>query len=204
LELPGEERLSALAGPERVTVRINQEKLAIYPEFKEIVTKQLGSDVCYVTVELWEAFNQAIKNAPNPAAPHTLKFLRQHIQLNIGCNFNYNVRKSRRLPTGPALPEIQLDRNHILPGLLEMWPTLKPESKKWWRKALRAAGVLEPRPRKKHTLPSVSTGKRKATISELKRSMDQSMTFVTGESLKSVGGVGDKEREDYLAGRGEF
>lgn len=163
--------------------------------------------MCYVTVELWEAFSQAIKNAPNPSAPVTLKFLRQHIQLNIGCNFNYNVRKARRLPTGPALPEIQLDRNHILPGLLEMWPTLKPESKKWWRKALRVAGVLEPRRARKHTLPSVSTGKRKDTIAEERRSMDQSMTFGTGERLKSVGGVGAMEREErdeYLAGRGEF
>lgn len=189
-------------------MRINREKLAIYPEFKEIVTKQLGSDVCFVTVELWEAFSQAIKNAPNPSSPITLKFLRQQIQLNIGCNLNYNVRKARRLPTGPALPEIQLDRNHILPGLLEMWPTLKPESKKWWRKALRDAGVLEPRPRRKKrkTLPSVSTGKRKGTIDKASSSMEQCMTNDGSEGLKSVGSVGKEEREraDFLAGRGEF
>lgn len=189
-----------------MTVAINAEKRAIYPEFKEIVTKQLGSDVCYVTVELWEAFNQAIKRAPKPSDVVTLKFLRQHIQLNIGCNLNYNVRKARRLPPGPALPEIQLDRNHILPGLLEMWPTLKPESKKYWRKALREAGVLEPR-RKRKALPSISTGKRKTTITETSSLMEQSMAFAGKGSLKSVGGVGAVERwerNEYLAGRGEF
>lgn len=182
--------LSTPAGPEKVTVRINREKLAIYPEFKEIVTKQLGSDVCFVTVELWEAFSQAIKNAPNPAAPVTLKFLRQQIQLNIGCNLNYNVRKSRRQPKGPALPEIQLDRNHILPGLIEMWPTLKPESREYWRKALIDAGIIPPRRirRKRKTPPSVSTGKRKGTTHKTLRTMEQCMTNAGRWLLKKLKG----------------
>lgn len=148
---------------ERVTIRVQPGKELVYPEFKELVTEKLGSDVCFVTTSLWEAFNQAIKSAPNPADPVTLKFLRQHIQLNIGCNFNYNVKKSRRVPPPKTLlPEVQLDRNHILPGLLEMWPTLKPESKAYWRKVFKEAGILPEarrlRPRKPKPHTSVSTG----------------------------------------------
>lgn len=198
---------------ERVTIRVQPGKELVYPEFKDLVTKNLGSDVCYVTTALWEAFNQAIKSAPNPADPLTLRFLRQSIQLNIGCNFNYNVKKARRSPPGPGpLPEVKLDRNHILPGLLEMWPTLKPGSKQFWREKLLEAGVLpgkdRPQPREAKALPSVSTGTPKATITEKPKPMEHSMTFDAALNVGSVGGVGKakwlEEREDYLAGRGEF
>lgn len=196
---------------ERVTIRVQPGKELVYPEFKSLVTEKLGSDVCYVTTSLWEAFNQAIKSAPNPADPITLKFLRQHIQLNIGCNFNYNVRKSRRIPPPQTLlPEVQLDRNHILPGLLEMWPTLKPESKAYWRKRLKEAGVLpvtrrKPRTRKpKPTPPSVSTGAPGGIITKTLRRTVQCMTFVTGWSVGNVGAMEKRERDEYLAGRGEF
>lgn len=176
---------------ERVTIRVQPGKELVYPEFKEIVTKRLGSDVCYVTTSLWEAFNQAIKNAPNPSSEVTLKFLRQHIQLNIGCNFNYNVKRSRRNPPlGPKLPEIQLDRNHILPGLIEMWPTLKPGSKAYWRKALKEAGILTPKRkryhRKKPPLPSISTGTSGGLITKTIRRLEQSMTNVTAGLLKGL------------------
>ena len=191
---------------ERVTIRVQKSKQYVYPEFYKLVKAQ-GSDICYVTVSLWEAFNQAIKNAPNPADPITLKFQRQHIQLNIGCNFNYNVKKARRLPPGSGLPEIQLDRNHILPGLIEMWPTLKPESKAYWRKALKDAGVLPEtrrRPRKPKPPPPVSTGAPGDIITKTVKRMELGMTFDATESVGSVGAMERREREEYLAGRGEF
>jgi hypothetical protein len=194
---------------EKVTIRVQKSKLHVYPEFKELVTEELGSDVCYVTTALWEAFNQAIKNAPNPADPVTLKFLRQHIQLNIGCNFNYNVKRARRTPPlGPGLPEVQLDRNHILPGLMEMWPTLKPDSKQYWLDRFKEAGIItpeKPRTRKPKPHPSISTPQPEATITKTERRMEQSMTIAGIESVGSVGMVEwRREREEYLAGRGEF
>lgn len=193
--------MSINEGPAQVNVKINPGKRMIYPQFKELVTEQLGSDVCYVTVELWELFLNAMKSAPNPSETITLKFLRQNVQLNIGCNFSYNVRRARRAPPGPLLPEVKLDRNHILPGLIEMWPTLTPASRAFWTKALQEAGVMP-------SLPSISTGAPKPTTLTAQKTMDQSIALATFEVQESVGGVGAqawrKEREEYLAGRGEF
>lgn len=164
----------------RVTIRIPEGKEQVYATFKEVV-KDLGSDICYVNISLMEAFNTAIKNAPNAASPVTMKFLRQSIQLNIGCNFNYTVKKSRRLPE-QDLPKINLDKNYTLPLLLEEWPTLKPEVKAFWRQRLEEGGIIPQSPkRKRRTGPSVSTGKRKKHKHNFFRSMKQSMTFVTGK-----------------------
>jgi len=64
---------------ERVTIRVLPQKMQIYPRFKELVTEQLGSDVCFVTTSLWEAFIQAMAEVPpEPQDQIEMKFLKQN------------------------------------------------------------------------------------------------------------------------------
>lgn len=127
--------------PERVTIRLIPEKEHVYDEFKEIVIDRLHSDVCYVMTELMESFILAIKQLPEPR-PITLQFLKQNVQINMGCTFHYNTRHAKRLPTDRQLLEVQ--RNQILPNLIDMWTTLRPESKAYWTKALTESGITPP------------------------------------------------------------
>ena len=83
---------------ERVTIRVLPEKMQIYPRFKELVTEQLGSDVCFVTTSLWEAFLNAMDQLPPAGAPIEMKFMRQNVQINLGCNINYEPKRARRYP----------------------------------------------------------------------------------------------------------
>jgi len=135
---------------ERVTIRVLPEKMQIYPRFKELVTKQLGSDVCFVTTSLWEAFLTAMAENPPADQPIEMKFLRQNVQINIGCSIKYQPKKARRYPskewTGsdPSFPYyINRDKNPILPGIIEQWDSLKPEAQKFWRERLQEAGIIQ-------------------------------------------------------------
>lgn len=134
----------------RVTIRLPPEKLEIYREFKFIVTEIQHSDICYVIGELIEAYVNAVKQIPNPDSKTLLTFVKQNIQINMGCNFNYNVKKPKRLPHQNFIDnqdletQVKLSKNYLLPNLIEQWPTLKPRAQLFWRKALTKAGILAP------------------------------------------------------------
>lgn len=167
------------------------EKLQVYPRFKELVTKKLGSDVCFVTTSLWEAFLIAMDQVP-PASEQALemKFMRQNVQINIGCNITYQPKKARRSPITPSvsqLPIIEIRKGHLLPLLLEQWQSMNEKSKAFWRERLIEFGIM-PKPRKRRkrkTPPSVSTGKkRKRKSSRPGKPKGNSMTKVTGALRK--------------------
>lgn len=180
---------------ERVTIRVLPEKMQIYPRFKELVTKQLGSDVCFVTTELWEAFLLAMDQAPPvEKQPIEMKFLRQNVQINIGCSIKYQPKKARRYPdkewTGsdPSFPYyINRDNNPILPEIIKQWDTLQPKAREFWRKRLQEAGII-PDPGsnidpnitpESSSHPSVSTPAKDKPLKKFCKILEQSMTIVT-------------------------
>lgn len=185
------------------------EKRQIYPRFRDYVTKELGSDICYVTTSLWEIFLRGMDQLPPTKEPLEIKFLRQNVQINMGCTLNYNVKKARRSPGAPGLPELprmDVSKNHFFPLLLEEWETLSAAQKLFWRQRLQEAGII-PKSRKKRSLspPSVSTGNQERKPNYRARNlMEHCMTNVTGWSVGTVGVMERREREEYLAGRGEF
>lgn len=128
-----------------ISIRLNKDKEEVYPEFKKLVTEELHSDVCYTLTALMEAFNSAVKNIPPPEGVTEIKFLRQNVQINIGTNFNYNVRRPRRQPPGSLPPAISLKKEHFLPLFIEEMKEgiVKPESKKFWAERFREAGLLQ-------------------------------------------------------------
>lgn len=135
-------------GPQ-VSFRLKKDKAYLRDEFYTLVVDQLGSDTCFVHTCLMEAFVQAFKQVPNPENlqnPFEIKFLRQNVQVNIGCNMNYFTKKARRIPAGAqealSKPTVELDRNHVLPLLLELWPTLSEKSRAFWRQRLEEAGII--------------------------------------------------------------
>lgn len=186
-------------------MRVLPEKRQIYPRFRDYVTKELGSDVCYVTTSLWEIFLRGMDQLPPTKEPLEIKFLRQNVQINMGCTMNYNVKKARRTPGALGLPTLDIGKNHFFPLLLEEWPILSEAQKLFWRQRLQEAGII-PKPRKnRKSSPSISTGKRAPGIqSRARRLLEQSMTNVTGWSVGTVGAMERRLREEYLAGRGEF
>lgn len=195
--------------PEKVTVRVLPEKRQIYPRFKDLVTKELGSDVCFVTMALWEAFLNGMDQLPPVDEQLEIKFARQNVQINIGCQITYQPMKARRTPGSLSpLPTMEVKKNYFFPLLLEEWETLGEPQKQFWRERLLEAGIIEqPRARRKRSSrapPSVSTGNRKHKRKNLVRRMEESMTNAGRLSVGSVGSVERREREEYLAGRGEF
>lgn len=169
--------------PERVTVRVLHEKKQIYPRFKELVTKKLGSDVCFVTTALWEAFLIAMDQVPPPPQNDVeIKFLRQNVQINIGCAITYQPKKARRSPISPALtldPLVKVEKYHFLPHLLDEWKRMNEKSKQFWRERLIESGIMpKPRKKRKRSLPSVSTGKHKRKSPGRGKRMKDSMTKV--------------------------
>lgn len=131
----------------KTTIRILKDKEWVYEDFKKLVLDRLHSDLCYVTVSLWEAFVLAFEKVPNPEEPIMLNFPRQNIQINMGCNLNYNVKKSRRKPEGIrdplSQPRVELRKNLFFPLLLEEWETLSEEKKRFWYERLVEAGIIQ-------------------------------------------------------------
>lgn len=117
----------------------------MYNEIKDFIIDELGSDLCFVQWSLLKAFFKGLKNSPSPEQENIeLKFLRQNIQLNIGCTINYNRLKARRLPHEiPREPPVQVDRSFKLPLLLEDWDLLSEKSKAFWKQAMIEKGILE-------------------------------------------------------------
>ena len=173
---------------ERVTIRVLPEKMQIYPRFKELVCEQLGSDVCFVTTSLWEAFLQAMDENPPADQPIEMKFLRQNVQINIGCQILYQPKKARRSPPGTHLGDLKsfpfyIDKHNeqLLPQILDQWKTMKPEAQKFWRIRLQEAGIMpaheEP---PAQPLPSVSTPAHDKPLKKIFKTLYNSMTNVTG------------------------
>lgn len=138
---------------ERVTVRLLPAKLQVYPRFRDLVTKELGSDVCFVTTSLWEAFLMAMDQNPPVDDQLEIKFLRQNVQINIGCTINYEPKKARRTPG--TLPRLDIKKNYFLPLVLDEWKTLNDHQKEMIREQLRAEGIIksdEPEKKKKGLL----------------------------------------------------
>jgi hypothetical protein len=163
---------------EKVTIRVLPEKMQIYPRFKELVTKRLGSDVCFVTTSLWEAFLQAMDRNPPADQPIEMRFLRQNVQINIGCKILYQPKKARRYPEkkqpDPGFPYF-MDRNnnYILPGFLDQWDDLNEDAKQFWRERLMEKGIIQ-------TPPSVSSGaSRDKPLKKFLKLCWQSMTIVS-------------------------
>lgn len=150
---------------EKVTIRVLPEKMQIYPRFKELVTEKIGSDVCFVTTSLWEAFIQAMDQLPPVNDQLEIKFLRQTVQINIGCSFNYTPKKARRYPrdpgappgstvfTTPSQPKIEMRKNLFLPLVLDEWKTLNEKQKEMLRDQLIQEGIFPapapPKPKRK-------------------------------------------------------
>lgn len=123
----------------QISIRIPIGKENVYEEFKSLVIDDLHSDICYVSTSLMEAFTNAMKQNPR-ADKFEMKFLRQNVQINLGCEFNYNVGKSRRRPDN----HLTIDKNRFFSALLEQWPTMKEDSKRYWREKLIEQGIIEP------------------------------------------------------------
>jgi len=175
--------------PERVTIRILKSKLDVYPKFKELVTKKIGSDICFVTVQLWEAFLQAFEKMPDAEnqQKYEIKFLRQNVQINIGSTVYYQPKKARRYPNHDL---ITTEKNLYFQEVFKDFHTLKDIQKKQILDQLVKEGIVpDPqivaakkirKPRKKRaTHPRVSTGKRKKRKGFFIKLWEYSMTIVT-------------------------
>lgn len=164
--------MSCLANDCRVTIRLLPEKAKVYEEFKNVVTKKLHSDVCYVTTELMETFVKAVNQLPNePSSPVELRFFKQNVQINMGCNFNYYTKKARR-DTHDTPESATVEKNHVFPEVANQFPNLKQESREFWLEVFRAEGIILD--------PSVSTRTSEGIIKKICSLWHHCMTFVTG------------------------
>lgn len=178
---------------DRVTIRILKSKLDVYPKFKELVTNKIGSDICFVTVQLWEAFLQAFENAPDPEnqQKYEIKFLRQNVQINIGSTVYYQPKKARRYPKQDI---ITTEKNLYFQEVFKDFHTLKDIQKKQILDQLVKEGIVpDPKivavpvpkkirkPRKKRaTHTKISIGKPKKRKGFFYKLWEYSMTIVTG------------------------
>lgn len=186
---------------ERVTIRVLPSKAQVYPRFKELVIEKLGSDVCFVTTSLWEAFLQAMDQVPpEPEDKIEMKFFKQNVQINMGCQINYQPKKSRRTPasktwTGqdPTFPfYINRDKNPLLPEFLDQWESMGDRSRHFWLKKLVEKGIVpaEALTIKEHEInkqtpkinkedPLVSTPRRDKLLKKIFKITSECMTNVT-------------------------
>lgn len=175
---------------ERVTLRLLPSKLQVYPRFRDL-TKDLGSDVCFVTTSLWEAWIRAMDQLPPVDDQLEIKFMRQHVQINIGCNINYSPQKARRSPGTVGAPggstnfirPVEQKKNLFLPLVFDEWKTLEKAQKIKLIQQMAEEGLLEEILELTH--PSVSTGESKSTAKKIWELLENSMTKVT-DWLKKV------------------
>lgn len=154
----------------RVTIRLLPEKRQVYEDYRDMVINRLHSDVCYVTTMLMESFTQAVDSTPDSSKPVILSFLKQNIQINMGCNFNYFTKKARR--NLKDVPEsAKIEKNHVFPNVVEQFPNLKQESREFWLELFRAEGLIK---------DPVSTGKLEGIYKKILALWKHCMTFVTG------------------------
>jgi hypothetical protein len=126
----------------RVTIRLLPEKQEVYNDYKKVVTERLHSDVCYVTTMLMESFLNSINEMPNSDLPFELNFVKQNVQINMGCNFNYYTKKARRnAPNDPA-EDVVTDTHNLLPNIVDQVPDLSEKARKFWFNELQAQGFI--------------------------------------------------------------
>jgi hypothetical protein len=121
-----------------------------------------------------------------------IKFLRQNVQINIGCNFHYAPRKARRSPGTVGAPPgstnfvkpLEKKKNLFLPLALDEWETLTDKQKKGLIGMMKDEGILDEivatLKAELQPPPSVSTGERKTTGKKILELLGNSMTKVTG------------------------
>lgn len=122
-----------------VTIRLIPEEREVYPKFKKIVIEKQHSDVCYVLTMLMKAYNQAVNANPNPDDPVTMTFLKQNVQINMGCTFQYYTKKARRIPQDES-DIVTLDRRNLLPEIVNQSGLMSEKAKEWWVEELRTQG----------------------------------------------------------------
>lgn len=127
----------------KVTIRLLPSKVHVYPEFKKLVIEEQGSDVCFVLTWLMEAYTKAVRASQTqvPYSPVELKLSKQNVQINMGCTINYNTRKARRVQD---FDKVEVAKNRFLPLLVEEFPNLDDNAKRFWRKRLIDAGIIPP------------------------------------------------------------
>lgn len=123
----------------RVTIRLLPDKQEVYNQFKDNVINRYHSDICYVMTSLMEAFNTATLKSPNPDQTVTMTFLKQNVQINIGCNFNYNVKKARRIQHEVGT---KVGKNIFFPELLNQWDTMTKANQQFWLNEFRNKGII--------------------------------------------------------------
>lgn len=145
-----------------VTIRIPHEDYeGVYLPFKDLVTKKLGSDVCYTTVSLFRAFLNAMGQASQEPDQVEIKFLRQNVQINMGCTFTYEVKKRRRAAETHFPEEILTDRDNLLPKVVDQYSNIAKQARDYWFKIFVQEGIIKQ--------PRVSTGTRKPRVKKIFR-----------------------------------
>lgn len=152
-----------------VTIRLNEDKADVYKDFKEVVIDKLHSDVCYVTTMLMESFTKAVNGKPNPDDPTVLNFVKQNVQINMGCNFNYFTKKARRNAPDRA-QDVVTDTHNLLPNVADDFPNISEKARSFWFEEFQAQGIIpknvnfdgtvKPRRRRKRADPLVSDGRK--------------------------------------------
>ena len=135
----------------RVTIRLLPDKHEVYEEFKDNVIHKYHSDICYVMTSLMEAFNQATNKLPNTEDPVVMKFIKQNVQINVGCNFNYNVKKARRIQTRT---DLTVGKNIAWPNFIEEYPNMTKRNQQFWLNELRNHNIIPPNPNNPPKTPS--------------------------------------------------
>jgi len=85
-------------------IRVPPQKQAIIDEFKELVIKDLHSDICYVTTMLLESFVKANRPLKDPTI---IKLVKHEITINQNCTNIYGagLKRARRvIPTDHLRP----------------------------------------------------------------------------------------------------
>ena len=122
-----------------VTIRLLDEEEHVYPEFKRIVVERQHSDVCYVLTMLMKAYNQAVNGCPNPDSALTMSFLKQNVQINMGCTFQYYTKKARRVPQDET-DIVTFDRRNLLPEIVNQHGLMSEKAKQFWIEELQFQG----------------------------------------------------------------
>jgi hypothetical protein len=125
-----------------VTIRLNKDEPTVYADFKQVVIDKQHSDVCYVLTMLMKAYTSAVNNNPNPDDPVTMTFLKQNVQINMGCTFQYYTKKARRTPQDET--SIITDKHNLLPEVTNQYQNLSKEAREFWLKEFQEEGIIPP------------------------------------------------------------
>lgn len=158
----------------RTTIRLLDGHEDVYQEYKKVVIERLHSDICYVTTMLFESFINAVNETPNADSPFIMNFLKQNVQINMGCDFNYYTKKARRTPQD--LTGVVADRHNLIPEVLDQYPQLSQKARDFWFREFQEQGLIP----KQQTDPFISTGKsEEPKVNFFRKFLKHCITFVT-------------------------